>query len=376
MLAHLVDEHLASKKSFVDAVRATLAEVTGAFAVVFMSQSDKQQLVCAQIASPLVLGFGDGESLVASDIPALLPYTRHILPLEENELAVLSRDGIQLSTITGTPVYRKPRTVDWSPAMAERGGHKHFMLKEIFEQPQAVADTLRGRFDLETGSVLLDEPAIVDKNIERVVVLAMGTSRYAAETLRGYIERFARVPCQVELASEFRYRDPLVVPKTLAVAISQSGETADTLAAAKEAKVRGAKLLTICNVVDSSLARLADARLYTRAGVEIGVASTKAYTTQLACGYLLALALAEKRGTLDAATRTKKLAQLIAVPGVMNEVLQHAPAIDPLAKAMHRAESVAFSRAWITKIATACEERTEAEGDCLTFTPKATRPAK
>ncbi len=190
--------------------------------------------------------------------------------------------------------------------------------------------------------MLLDEPAILEAPVERVIVLAMGTSHYAAQTLRAYVERFARIPCQVELASEFRYRDPIVPPGTLAVAISQSGETADTLAGAKEAKARGARLLTICNVIDSSLARLADARLYTRAGVEIGVASTKAYTTQLVVAYLLALALAEKNNTLDTAARKKKLEQLLHVPTLMNEVLQASGAIMPLAKALQHTHSALF----------------------------------
>ena len=354
VLAHLVAEHIAEGKQFVDAVRATLAELTGAYAVVFMSASDPEHIVCARIASPLVLGFGEGETFLASDIPALLPYTRKILTLDEGEFAVLSRDGIALTTLAGVPIKREPRIVDWSPLQAERGGYKHFMLKEIFEQPQAVADTIRGRIDGAAGSVLLDEPAILDQPIDNVIVLGMGTSYYAAQALRTYIERLARVPCQVDLASEFRYRDPVVPKNTLVVCMSQSGETADTIGGAREAKARGARVLTICNVMESTLARLADARLYTRAGVEIGVASTKAYTTQLVAAYLLALALAEKRGTLDIEARKARIDALLRIPAQMNEILKHADAVMPLAKAMQHAPSALFLGRG-GEVATACE---------------------
>ncbi|MCC6809543.1 MAG: glutamine--fructose-6-phosphate transaminase (isomerizing) [Deltaproteobacteria bacterium] len=343
VLAHLVADHIARGKPFVDAVRAALQEVTGAYAVVFMAKADPSHLVAARVASPLILGLGDGETMVASDIPAILPHTRKILALDEGEFAVLSRDAIVLTTLDGKPIERKPRTVDWTPAMAERGGYKHFMLKEIHEQPQAVADTLRGRISADETSVLLDEPEILNEAIERIVVIAMGTSNHAAQMLRDYMERVARVPCSVELASEFRYRDPLVGPGTLAVAISQSGETADTLAAAKEAKRKGARVLAITNVMESSLARIADSRLYTRAGVEIGVASTKAYVTQLVAGYLLALAVAEKKATLGATERKHHLQQLLHLPMQISTVLKSADAvIVPMAKAWQQAPSALF----------------------------------
>ncbi len=343
VLAHLAAEHIASGKSFVDAVRATLQEVTGAYAVVFTSRSDPSRLVAARVASPLILGLGDGETMVASDIPAILPHTRQILALDEGEFAVLSTSGIVITTLEGKPVDRKPRTVDWSPAMAERGGYKHFMLKEIHEQPTAVADTLRGRISGDETSVLLDEPEILAQPIDRIVVIAMGTSNHAAQMLRDYMERVARVPCSVELASEFRYRDPLVGPGTLAIAISQSGETADTLAGAKEAKRKGARVLAITNVMESSLARMADARLYTRAGVEIGVASTKAYITQLVAGFLLALAVAEKKGTLDAPARKAHIQQLLHLPILIASVLKTADqVILPMAKAWQQATSALF----------------------------------
>jgi glucosamine--fructose-6-phosphate aminotransferase (isomerizing) len=343
VLAHLAAEHIASGKSFVDAVRATLQEVTGAYAVVFTSRSDPAHLVAARVASPLILGLGDGETMVASDIPAILPHTRQILALDEGEFAVLSRSGIAITTLDGKPVSRQPRTVDWSPAMAERGGYKHFMLKEIHEQPTAVADTLRGRISGDETSVLLDEPEILNQPIDRIVVIAMGTSNHAAQMLRDYMERVARVPCSVELASEFRYRDPLVGPGTLAIAISQSGETADTLAGAKEAKRKGARVLAITNVMESSLARMADSRLYTRAGVEIGVASTKAYITQLVAGFLLALAVAEKKGTLDAAARKVHIQNLLHLPILIASVLKTADQVMlPMAKAWQQATSALF----------------------------------
>lgn len=342
VLAHLVADEMTQGKSFPDAARAALNRVKGAYAVVFLSDRDPNHIIAARNASPLIVGFGDGEMLVASDIPALLPYTRKIAALDEGDFAVLSRDGMQVSLMDGTPVVRTPRVVDWSPVMAERGGYKHFMLKEIYEQPQAVADTLRGRIDDTLMRPALDEPGVLDEPIERVVVLAMGTSYNAGLTLRYYIEKFARIPCTVELASEFRYRDPVVVKGTLAVCISQSGETADTLAGAKEAKARGARVLTICNVMESSLARVADARLYTRAGVEIGVASTKAYTTQLVAAYLLALALADKQKTLKDEDFKTKLAAIRHVPVLMNDILKRADQMIPLAKAMVHAPSALF----------------------------------
>ncbi len=343
VLAHLVSDHMQSGARFADAVRAALNEVQGAYAVVFLSRSDPDQLIAARIASPLIVGLGEGETIVASDIPAILPHTRRILALEEGEFAVLTREGATLTSIRdATPIARAPRVVDWTPAMAERGGYKHFMLKEIHEQPQAISDTLRGRVSADETRVVLDEPQILEAEVERIAVVAMGTSHHAGQVVREYIERLARVPVTVELASEFRYRDPLVPPGTLVIAISQSGETADTLAATKEAKARGARVLAITNVVESSLARAADARLYTRAGVEIGVASTKAYTTQLVAGYLLALALAEKRGTLTPEARREHLRGLKQLPMLCSDLLKDPSAAATMARAFVHAQSALF----------------------------------
>jgi glutamine---fructose-6-phosphate transaminase (isomerizing) len=342
VLAHLVAEHQHAGKTFTAAVRAALAEVTGAYAVVFMSQKEPDKIIAARVASPLVLGIGDGETFVASDIPAILPHTRRILTLDEGELAVLTRQGVELSTLEGKPLTREPRTVDWTPAMAERGGYKHFMLKEIHEQPNAIADTLRGRISADETRVVLEEATILESKIDRVVLVAMGTSHHAAQVTRQYIERLARIPATVELASEFRYRNPLVPPGTLVIAFSQSGETADTLAAAREAKRLGAKVLAITNVVESSLARAADARLYTRAGVEIGVASTKAYTTQLVAGYLLALALAEQRNTLSADVRREHLKALSHLPTLFAEGLKQQDTALAMAKICQHAPSALF----------------------------------
>jgi len=342
VLAHLVAERLAQGDSFVQAVRSTLLRVTGAYAVVFMSKSDPQHLIAARVSSPLIIGLGDGENFIASDIPALLDHTRNIVALEEGELAIVSGSEVKLSTITGKSIERSSRYIDWTPAMAERGGYKHFMLKEIEEQPQVLVDTLRGRFNLEDAVLTLDEKEIFSTPIKRVVILGMGTSYHAGLLLQQYIERLARVPATIELASEFRYRDPVIEPHTLAIAISQSGETIDTLAAAKHAKTQGARLLTICNAQESSLARLADARLYTRAGIEIGVASTKAYTTQIAVGYLFALALAQHQHQLSKEMIHSRLRALLHVPKLMTDILDRADAIVPLAQAIKDNKGVFF----------------------------------
>jgi glucosamine--fructose-6-phosphate aminotransferase (isomerizing) len=315
IFAHLIAEELkAGAADLARATRSALAKVTGTYAIAVVSQHRPDEIVAAKNASPLVVGFGEGESFLASDVPAILEYTRDVVYLEEGELAHLTAGAIRITSANGEPVNRKPRRIDWSAMAAEKEGHKHFMHKEIFEQPRAVADTIRGRISLEHGDVTLDGvslPADYVQQLERIIIVACGTSWHAGLSGRLMIEQLARIPVEVELASEFRYRDPIVSERTLCLAISQSGETADTLAAVKEAKKRGAAAIAICNVVGAAIPRevsepegaaaarpAAHGTLYTHAGPEIGVASTKAFTTQLAALFLLAVKLGRLRGTL------------------------------------------------------------------------------
>jgi glucosamine--fructose-6-phosphate aminotransferase (isomerizing) len=325
IIAHLIDEQLRGGKDLEDAVRAALAQVEGAYAIAVASSKDPQRLVVAKNASPLVLGLGDGETFCGSDIPALLPYTRRMIVLEDGQFAVLTQDGVRISTLAGVPIEPLVRTVDWSPVMAEKSGYKHFMLKEIFEQPRAIEDTLRGRLDREHGDIdgaeigLSAEDA---RRIQRVYLLACGTSHHAAMIGRHYFERLARVPATVELASEFRARDPVVLPGDLVIAISQSGETLDTLVAAKLAKERGARVLALANVMGSAIPRMADGELYTRAGPEMGVASTKCFTAQLIALLMLALYVGRRRDAISADRARELVEGMARLPHLMRDVLQ------------------------------------------------------
>ena len=260
IIAHLIDEQVKGGKDLETAVRASLAQVEGAYAIAVAYEREPEHLVVAKNASPLVIGLGDGENLCGSDIPALLPYTRRMIILEDGQMAVLSQDAVEISTIDGKPVEPQVRTIDWSPVMAEKSGYKHFMLKEIFEQPRAIEDTLRGRLDRERGDIAAEEigvtPEVVTQ-VDRVYLVACGTSHHAAMVGRHYFERLARITSTVELASEFRARDPVVGPRDLVIAISQSGETLDTLMAAKLAKEKGARVVALANVMGSAIPRLA-----------------------------------------------------------------------------------------------------------------------
>jgi len=358
IFAHLIaDELAAGAAELAGAVRAALSKVNGTYAIAVVSQQRPEEIVAAKNASPLVVGFGDGESFLASDVPAILEYTRDVVYLEEGELAHLTAKGVRIEGKDGEPVTRKPRRIEWSAVAAEKEGHKHFMHKEIFEQPRAVADTIRGRTSLEQGDVTLDgvelSPEWV-RSIDRITIVACGTSWHAGLSGRLMIEQLARIPVEVELASEFRYRDPVVTPRTLCLAISQSGETADTLAAVKEAKRRGASAISICNVVGSAIPRevaepdgrtaapTAHGTLYTHAGPEIGVASTKAFTTQLVALFLLAVKLGRLRGTLDAEAARGHLEALRQLPLWMEQVVRQEPAVMPVAKRCVQARDVLF----------------------------------
>ncbi len=304
VIAHLIQSYLFKGDGFEQAVRNALKRIRGSYAVGVMYEEEPSTLIAARSESPLVLGLGEREWFVASDVPAFLPYTRKVVFLEDGEMVVLNRKGVEISTLPGAAVKRAPVTIDWSPAMAEKGGFKHFMLKEIFEQPRAVIDTFRGRIDEEKGRVFLEgcsfSPAEI-RGIEKVVIVGCGTSWHAATVGKFMIEDLCRIPVEVDLGSEFRYRDPLIGSRTLIIPISQSGETADTLAGLREGLKKKARIISICNVVGSSMVRQSHGVIYTHAGPEIGVASTKAFTAQLVALYLLALYLG-KQGT-NASTR-------------------------------------------------------------------------
>ncbi len=336
IIAHLIDRELAQKQSLEVAFRAALARLKGAYAVVAMAESEPGILVAARYGCPLIVGVGEGEQFIASDVPAILSHTRSVVFLEDGDVIVASAGRVLISDLEGRLRERKPVPISWSPAMAEKGGFKHFMLKEIFEQPQALINTIQGRLSHETGLVYLDElgvPAEALRLATKVTIAACGTSWHAGLIGKFLIERLARVPVEVDIASEFRYRDPIVSPSDLIVAISQSGETADTLGAVREGKTKGGRTLAICNVVGSTIAREADGVLYTHAGPEIGVASTKAFVCQLAAMVLLALALGQARGRIDAATQKRMADALFHLPAALDEWLRRsAKSVSEMAK--------------------------------------------
>jgi len=324
IMAHLVEKY-AKDLPFEEAVRKTLKDLRGIYSLVFLSAKDPQKLIAARIGPPSVIGLGDGEFFVASDIPALLEHTRKIFFLADGDIAVLSREGVRVTDLEGNPVDRPAHQVTWDPIMAEKGGYKHFMQKEIFEQPRAVRDTLLGRISQDTGKVFLDEMAITEKafrEFQDVRIVACGTSWHAGLAGKFMIERLARLPVEVDYGSEFRYRDPIIDSRTLTVCISQSGETADTLAAQREAKQKGSPSLAICNVKGSMITREAAGTILTHAGPEIGVASTKAFTAQLAALLLLASYLGQVRGKLAPIAARELMQEFTRIPHKMETILQ------------------------------------------------------
>jgi glutamine---fructose-6-phosphate transaminase (isomerizing) len=315
------------------AFRRMLGTVRGLFALVAISADDPDTIVAARNGPPVVVGLGDGEFFVASDIPAILEHTRNVVFLDDGELAVLSRAGVEFSDFTGAVRTKAPQRITWDPVMAEKAGYRHFMLKEIYEQPWAVRETILGRTSLESGRIFLEEMHLEDKalsEVDRVVILACGTSWHSGLIGKFLIEELARVPVEVDYGSEFRYRRPIVTPKTLAIAITQSGETADTLGSLREAKKLGARSLAICNVVGSMATREAEGTVYTHAGPEIGVASTKAFTSQLVALHLLALSLGQARGTISEATAKTLVRELDQLPLRLEEALTVDPLIEEL----------------------------------------------
>ncbi len=345
IVAHLVARARARTPSLFLAVRAALERVRGAYALAIVSGAEPGKIVVAKSASPLVIGLGDGEVLCGSDVPALLSYTRRMLFLEEGEMAELSASGVRIETLAGERVAREAKRIDWSPVQAEKDGYKHFMLKEIFEQPRAIADTLRGRISLEQAELVdaeLGFDAKVAQGIERVVLLACGTSYHAALAGRYWIEQLSRVPAHAELASEVRYREPVFTKKDLVIAVSQSGETADTLAAVRSAREAGARLLAVANVLDSAIPRAADGSLYTHAGPEIGVASTKCFTAQLAALFMVAVHLGRRRGTLAEPRARELLRGLLEVPSAMRHALDRKDTVYEVARRWQHARHMLF----------------------------------
>src|SRR5215831_15083631 len=332
VIAHLLEKHF--QGNLEDAVVQTLAEMRGLYAFTCVSVDDPQKIVAVREGNPLIVGAVEGEGFVASDVPAMLPYTRSILFLDDHEVAVVGRDGIRLLDTAGNTRQPLFQNITWDPIMAEKGGYKHFMLKEIYEQPVAIENTILGRFSLDSNRVHLEDVAFSDdtwKSFKHIRILACGTSWHAAVAGKYMIESMARIPVEVDYASEYRYRNPVILPNTLFIFITQSGETLDTIAAQRQLRECG-KSLTITNVVGSMTTRVADAILYTRAGPEIGVASTKAFTTQLTCLYLVALHLAKLHKTRTDAEIGAALNALMELPQKMERILEGARHIEEISK--------------------------------------------
>lgn len=337
VIPHLIVHHMNKRETFLDAVRASLKELRGSYALGIIREKERI-LVAAKKESPLIIGVGEGEYYLASDAPAIIKKTNRFIFLEDNDIAILKDDSLELINTDGDKIERKIHQVQWSDAMAEKGGYKHFMLKEIFEQPRAISETLLGRAREEEGEIEFEEINIPDvQKINKIWMVACGTSYHACMIGKHIFEANLRIPVETDIASEFRYRDPLISKKDLLIVVSQSGETADTIAAMKEAKRKGAYVLSICNVLGSTLAREADSVIFTHAGPEIGVASTKAFTTQISVIFMLMLYLGKRLGVLNSEDIKKHILELKKIPRKMQAILEAAPSIEEAArKYMHR----------------------------------------
>src|SRR6059036_2180678 len=336
IVAHLVEREM-QDDGLENAVRRALLYMRGLFALVLISADDPGKIVTVRNGPPIVVGLGDGEFFVASDIPAILSHTRDVVFLGDEEMAVITRTGVTFTDFFGRPVSKATQRVLWDPIMSEKAGYKHFMLKEIFEQPTAARETILGRVSQDSGKVFLEEMSVGSDRlaaVDRVTILACGTSWHAGLVGKFMIEQLARVHVDVDYGSEYRYRDPIVGKNTLAVVITQSGETADTLAALREAKAGGASSLSVCNVVGSMATRETDGTIYTHAGPEIGVASTKAFTSQLVALYLLGLKLAQARDTLTADESIPHVEALLHLPQLLEQTLRLAPQMEAIAQSI------------------------------------------